>query len=739
MEQFANIFDTIWSVIKVLICLNFVIFMHELGHFLAARWAGVRVERFAIGVGKAIWSWTPGETEYRLGCVPIMGYVMMAGQDDFDAEGSAHVEGEAYPKGDFRGASVFKRFVIIAAGVTMNIITAAVLFVIVGMAGIFFPTNEVGTVIGGTPAKTCEITWADGTTSKGFEPGDILRSINGTRVDSFFDLKFAVMLSDVSEKEMLTVGIRRTGRKGVGYAKLTPIYDEATGQPVAGVGPATTLEIVPAKDLKPLLKIGKGGTIVQLAAADGTGPKIDTTGWMAWKFTPSYLKANYPDLPLDGRALRVRMRRPGKDGKDEESDMEFHPQLYTKSKTVYLKDGKTIAGVIEAFDPEEETELAGNVDKDAKPDAETPKPITVKPGEFAVRTDGKLTVYPVESYLGAPQRDGIEFLGMRPRTRVAGVFTDSPADKAGVLPGDVVVRYGDTENPSFRQFNDISNTRKDKPTTMDVLRDGKRITLEVRPKTKKDRAVVGILLRDGFAAAPVVARVRKGSLADKAGIKPGWTIKTIDGQPIKNWNDVYRVLDAYSTFQGRPLCLDAPMWTLVDPTGKVQTVILKPYDKELESASLMLLPEVNLMPGKVLVKFDDPMTAMRWGAKQTYQQTMGAYASLRAIFKGTVSAKNASGIVGIVHVATGAAREGWMKLIYLMAIISVALAVFNFLPLPVVDGGHAVLLIIEGIRGKPLPEKIVVNIQRVGIYLILALFVVLTIKDIWRIYESIVG
>ncbi|MBT3278793.1 MAG: hypothetical protein HN909_07195 [Phycisphaerales bacterium] len=735
-ETLASAAGTIWAILKVLICLNFVIFTHELGHFFAARWAKVRVERFAIGVGKTLWSWKPGETEYRVGCIPIMGYVMMSGQDDFDAEGSANVADQVYPAGDFRGASVFKRFVIIAAGVTMNIITAAILFVIVGMIGVDFPASEVGAVQENMPAKTSEITWADGTTSKGIEPGDVLRSINGSRVDSFLDIKYASILADAASKEVLRVGLVRGGRKGV--AKLIPVYDDGIGAPVVGLAPSFLLKVKPSsKDYTTLLKVEHKGEIIQVATTDGKHA-VDTTGWHSWKFSAAYLKTHHPNLPVNGQALRVRIRRTDKDGKTVDDDVTFTPPLWSKSQRVFRKDGTFLVGKIEVFDPKEAVEL----DPDKNNDKD--KPVKVQPKQLAVRVEGKLEIVDLKDYAGAPQRDGLDLLGMTPRRLVAGVIKGLPASVAGVEPGDVVVRYGDTQNPMVQEFFEISKAREGKATALVVIRNGKQISLSVTPKSKKGRVIIGTSNRAAMNAAPVVCGVRDGSPAAKAGVQTGWTITKIGKVDVKTWHDVYCamvLLKQGDSTKARTAEAAVPLesMALLDPAGKIHTVKLPIVSGDYDSIEADFTREFDLEPMLKTVRFESPLVAMRWGLKQTWQQSVGMYSQLRAMIKGTVSSKNAAGIVGIVHMASGVAREGWMRLLHFMAIISVALAVFNFLPLPVVDGGHAVLLVIEGVRGKPLPEKWVTWIQRIGIYLILGLFVLLTIRDIYRIVENWIG
>ena len=78
------------------------------------------------------------------------------------------------------------------------------------------------------------------------------------------------------------------------------------------------------------------------------------------------------------------------------------------------------------------------------------------------------------------------------------------------------------------------------------------------------------------------------------------------------------------------------------------------------------------------------------------------------------------------------ARQGLIKLVYLMAFLSTVLAVFNFLPIPVLDGGHAMLIVIEKVRGKPLPLKLVNALQMIFLVLILGLFLVISLNDILR-------
>ena len=116
---------SIWSVFLLILGFSLVIFVHELGHFLAAKWAGVRVEKFAIGFGKELFGFTRGETRYCFNVLPLGGYVKMLGQEDFVVDKSGELKVKEDPNA-FTNKSVGKRMVIISAGVIMNLLFAAI-------------------------------------------------------------------------------------------------------------------------------------------------------------------------------------------------------------------------------------------------------------------------------------------------------------------------------------------------------------------------------------------------------------------------------------------------------------------------------------------------------------------------------------------------------------------------------------------------------------------------------------
>ena len=162
----------IQSVVTFVIVLAVLIFVHELGHFLVARWNKVRVLTFAIGFGPTIWSTTRGETEYALKAVPLGGYVKMFGEDP-DEELSNEDRAVS-----FAHKSVGQRAAIVFAGPLFNLLTAAVIFCGVFMWGIPVLTSQVG-----------EIQAESAAAEAGLMDGDTITAINGTGITDWEEIR----------------------------------------------------------------------------------------------------------------------------------------------------------------------------------------------------------------------------------------------------------------------------------------------------------------------------------------------------------------------------------------------------------------------------------------------------------------------------------------------------------------------------------------------------------------------
>jgi regulator of sigma E protease len=169
------------SIVVAIVILGLLIFVHELGHFAVAKWAGVMVTRFSLGFGPRVIAWRRGDTEYAISAVPLGGYVKMLG-DDPEEEVSAYDRARA-----FSVQPLAKRAAIVLAGPLMNLLTAFVAFTVVfAIFGAGSPSGapRIGGVMAGMPA-------AEG----GLRRGDTVLAIDGKSIATWEELAETVRAS----------------------------------------------------------------------------------------------------------------------------------------------------------------------------------------------------------------------------------------------------------------------------------------------------------------------------------------------------------------------------------------------------------------------------------------------------------------------------------------------------------------------------------------------------------------
>ena len=206
---------------KVVLGLGLVIFIHELGHFLAAKWCDVHVKTFSIGFGPAVpfCSYKWGETTYMLGIIPLGGYVSMIGEgDNADAE-----EAEEDPR-SFRKKTVGQRMMIISAGVIMNIILGMGCFVAAYMHGVQERPAIVGSLESGGAA------WRIG-----MRTDDIILRIGSREKPFFNDIRPIVMATQ--KKETVEIVIQHAGQSTTETLQVEPLKDEGVRFPQLGIAP----------------------------------------------------------------------------------------------------------------------------------------------------------------------------------------------------------------------------------------------------------------------------------------------------------------------------------------------------------------------------------------------------------------------------------------------------------------------------------------------------------------------
>ncbi|MDX2289512.1 MAG: RIP metalloprotease RseP [Hyphomicrobiaceae bacterium] len=224
-----------------LFALTVVVFVHEMGHFLVARWCGVTVKAFSIGFGRELFAWTDSHgTRWRIAAIPLGGYVKFLDDDGVASQPSKDALETLTPEqrsGAFQLKPLWQRAAVVAAGPIANFILAIVIFgVLFWLLGVREMEPRVGSVVPDSPAAAA-----------GFMPGDLVVAIDGTTLRSFADLQQIVSLN--VERE-LPFDIIRDGRSLTLMVKpkLKELDDEIAGKhrrPVIGiVASAKTNQVV---------------------------------------------------------------------------------------------------------------------------------------------------------------------------------------------------------------------------------------------------------------------------------------------------------------------------------------------------------------------------------------------------------------------------------------------------------------------------------------------------------------
>ena len=314
-----------------------------------------------------------------------------------------------------------------------------------------------------------------------------------------------------------------------------------------------------------------------------------------------------------------------------------------------------------------------------------------------------------------------------PITTVGYVQDGSVAQKVGLQRFDKIVAINDQPVKTWNEIQQLYIANLGKEITFTVERDGQLLKLVL------SRDNLGEEGSENLGIAPmipaIVGDVVPGYPAEKAGLQKGDKIVAINGQPIRDWMDM---TDIVSKSAGKPLQFQ------IERNGSLLTVEVTPKavnevgpDGESKIVGKIGISAIAFVERRPL-SFGQALTK---GWEQAKFTSAMMVKTLYWLVTGKKSAKEViGGPIMIGKMAGDFAKTGFVNLLELLAYLSLMLAIINILPLPVLDGGHLVMIIIEGITGKPIPTKVKVAIQQVGMALMLMLILFVIYNDISRIF-----
>jgi regulator of sigma E protease len=238
-----------------------------------------------------------------------------------------------------------------------------------------------------------------------------------------------------------------------------------------------------------------------------------------------------------------------------------------------------------------------------------------------------------------------------------------------------------------------------------------------------------------FYGVPVVSTqigsVEKDSPAELAGIQRGDRIVAVNGHTVDSWE---RLSGAIKESQGQPLNL-----RLARDTKELE-VAVEPRKKEPRNIFGERRDEWMIGIGsQVVIEKGNPGLSILKAFTQTYEYAKLTLVALFKMVTGEVSPRNLGGPILIAQMAGQQAQEGFASFLAFVAVLSINLGVLNLLPIPVLDGGHLLFFLVEGVIGRPVSLRYREVAQQVGIFLLLLLMVYAFYNDIARFFEKQVG
>ena len=302
------------------------------------------------------------------------------------------------------------------------------------------------------------------------------------------------------------------------------------------------------------------------------------------------------------------------------------------------------------------------------------------------------------------------------------VIPDSPAAKAGLQDGDKIVALDGKKNPNWEDVGLKEIASAYRPMNLTIERNGSRFNAVVTP-------ILGERSGVGFAGWDERGQVQLGSVeagmpADQAGMKKGDLLIEVNGTPI---HSVYKFQEITKSSNGKPIEV------IYERNGQRQHVTIQPVYAKIDGPARWM---IGVMPQQKLDFITTKLSlpeAFNESLRQNAKGAMLIAQFLKGMAERRMSTKNLSGPIGIGVMAGDAAREGPSAFFMFMSMVSLNLAIFNLLPIPILDGGVILMLLVEMVMQRDLSLNVKEAVFKVGFVCIMVIVAFVLYNDISKI------
>ncbi len=313
-------------------------------------------------------------------------------------------------------------------------------------------------------------------------------------------------------------------------------------------------------------------------------------------------------------------------------------------------------------------------------------------------------------------------------TTLEWVSPSSSAAQAGLLPGDVVTRFGTLNNPDFESFVDLAKDSPNQTLPIVVSRNGQSLPLSLKipagiASRGYDLSPAGLYLQ--IVQSPIqVDQIVSGAPAEKAGLRVGDTILGVDGH---TFHTVDPLLDYLAAGKGNPITL-----TVKRDGALIAPIVVHPSIQDAQykigfAAVPPVDPPVHDKPDSLFAAMGESIYFCKINSTLIIE-------TITKIFSHQVSVKQLSGPVGIARMAGQAAEmQGWYPKFGLAAAISLNLGILNLLPFPILDGGMILFLLIESVLRHDINMMVKERIYQAAFVLILVFFAFIIFNDVTKL------